>query len=145
MPRRLAPLEGIHDVVLLRLWRDSAGEGVERFVALQFEDHLLRRFGQTDVWHLAEGSRIDRPPQAMADEVWVLVEGKAAVEMEDRRESSPSAGAIARLAAAEPLAWLVPFGIAMRLHAESPAVLIRMATHSDGPGPDQPPRPGPPA
>ncbi len=75
--RTLKPVPGIHDLVAMQLPALDAGSGVGRWVALRSTDRLLRRFGQADVLRLAAGAQLRMKPRDTADEVWVLIEGKA--------------------------------------------------------------------
>jgi mannose-6-phosphate isomerase-like protein (cupin superfamily) len=128
---RLVSVEGIHDLVSLRLAGETDGQGIERTVALRFEDHLLRRFGEAEIVRLAAGSSLNPPAREIADEVWIVVDGRAIFEWRDLRDSSPTNGATARLECDEPMAVLVPFGVAFSLHAHSPLILVRLASHTD--------------
>jgi hypothetical protein len=129
--RRAQPVEGIHDLVLLKLTGEDLTQGVGRVVALQLQDHLLRRFGQADLVRLSHGSELSRSPLEAADEVWVLVDGSVSLTWKDERTSSPTSGASATMAATEPVAVLVPFGVSFRIHAGTASILLRLATHSD--------------
>ena len=124
-------IEGIHDLVALRLSSEPVGEGIERTAVLRIGDHLLRRFGQADVVRLQAGATVVLPPRAIADEVWVLVDGRVGFEWQDLRESSPTAGATVNLESRRPIALLVPFGVSFRARAESASVLLRLVTHAD--------------
>lgn len=130
--RRLEPIEGIHDLVALRLPVLSNALGVRRRAALQTSDHLLRRFGQADMLHLDPGATLDIPDRSLVDEIWVLVDGEVKFEWEDRRADSPTQGGRARLSAKEPTAVLTPFGVAFHVTAGSEsAILLRLASHGD--------------
>jgi hypothetical protein len=118
-------------VVGLRLAGETDSLGIERAVALRFEDHLLRRFGEAEIVRLPAGSRLNQPAREIADEVWILVDGRAVFEWRDRRDSSPTNGATARLECDEPMALLVPFGVAFSLQAQTPLILVRLASHTD--------------
>jgi hypothetical protein len=141
VPARLEAIEGIHDLVGLRLARVTDGHGIERTVALRFEDHLLRRFDEAEIVRLPTGSSLQQPARKMADEVWILLEGRAVFEWRDRRDSSPTNGAAARLECDEPMALLVPFGVALGLHARSPLILVRLTSHADDGAPPTPDNP----
>jgi hypothetical protein len=130
--RRAEPIAGIHDLVALHLPARPLGPGADRRTALSYSDHLLRRFGQADIVHLEAGGRLERREEPTADEVWVLIDGNAAFEWEDRRPSSPTSGGRASLAAREPITVLVPFGVAFHVTAgNGAAVLLRLSTHAD--------------
>jgi hypothetical protein len=130
--RRAEPIAGIHDLVSLRLPARPIGGGVEQRTALSYSDHLLRRFGQADIVHLEHGGRLEKKEEETADEVWALIEGEATFEWEDRRSSSPTSGGKASLAAREPIAVLVPFGVAFRVTAgNGAAILLRLSTDAD--------------
>jgi len=130
--RTVVPVPGIHDVVSLRLPSLQVGAGVGRWIALQSSDRLLRRFGQADVLRLEDGIILAMKERTTADEVWALIEGKATFEWEDLRPTSPTSASTARLSTSEPIAVLVPFGVAFRVTAEGgTAVLLRLSTHAD--------------
>ena len=100
---------------------------------LSEHDHLLRRFGFVELQEL----KIDQPSytfREQADEILVLLEGRADLTIIDRRKQSPSFNQIDRL----PLSGsrlqriLIPFGIAYRLEISAPAKLLRVSTHARG-------------
>src|SRR3972149_3920860 len=67
------------------------------------------------------------------DHFLFAIHGKAAVVLQDLRETSPTRGARAEVAlnADQPQGLLVPFGVACSLTAESPARIIQLSTHSE--------------
>jgi hypothetical protein len=130
--RTVVSVAGIHDLVLLQLPSLQVGTGVSRWIALQSSDRLLRRFGQADVLRLEDGITLALKERTTADEVWALIEGQATFEWEDLRPASPTSASTARLSASEPIAVLVPFGVAFRVTADGgTAVLLRLSTHGD--------------
>jgi dTDP-4-dehydrorhamnose 3,5-epimerase-like enzyme len=138
MESRIEAIEGIHDLVRLVPSRSGGQGGIERAVALRFEDHLLRRFGQAEIVRLAAGALLLQPAQPIADDVWILVDGQAVFEWRDQREASPTHGGVARLDCDEPVALLVPFGVALSLSTSTGTTLLRLTTHSDDTGSNLP-------
>jgi hypothetical protein len=120
----------IHDALLTSLASDEAG----RLAVVAFEDHLLRRFGRAEILRLrpGEGFAVLR---VMADEVWTLIEGSAQLELEDTRAASPTTGARHSTKMDTPARLLLPFGVRLHVRATSPALLLRIMTHSDAEDP----------
>jgi hypothetical protein len=118
----------ISDAYLIDL---KAGQGA--VTILKENDHLLRRFGQVDFIELSKGEQIT-VQRAVADEVWAVVGGEAAFDLEDQREQSPTNGVIntIKLAKSAPKALLVPFGVACKVSTEHGGRLVRISTHEDG-------------
>ena len=127
------PKISIGDVQLLDLrWEDG------RLVLLRDEDHLLRRFGQAEVRTFDDTCVTPFVQRAVADEIWVPVNGKAVLHLVDRRAASPDKDGYFRAAldADAPQALLVPFGVAYAIENEQGTTLIRLSTHADGRHPD---------
>src|SRR3990172_7972758 len=105
-----------------------------RLQILRRDQHLLRRFGQLDLFELAAGQMTAFILRAEADEIWALLEGRVTVVLADRRPQSPSSALELRidLDAAQPQGILIPFGVAHAFHANTSARLLRLATHVDG-------------
>lgn len=121
----------IHDLWVRPLTAVSIPAGAAH-TALTDAEPVLHRFG------LAQVVRADpeSPPalrlRSHADEVWAVLEGRAALRWLDLREGSPTRGARFDLACHEPTRVLVPFGVAFGVHAlDGPALLLRLATHTD--------------
>src|SRR3990172_288944 len=98
----------VHDALITPL--AGTGDGT----ILSFEDHLLRRFGSAQVIRLRPGESF-RMRRALGDEVWAVLEGAAAFQLEDMRPSSPSAGVVQSLKAESPVRLLVPFEVRMEV------------------------------
>lgn len=124
--RRLAP-DHIHDGQLLELGAIPEADG--RMTLLRNDDHLLRRFGAL------EGLRLEPDvsfavQRLIADEIWCLLEGSAAVRLEDRRRDSPTMGIVEEHTVERPTRLLIPFGVAAEVRAgEGGAFLVRLMTH----------------
>jgi hypothetical protein len=107
--------------------------GSTRWPTLSDSDHILRRFG------LAEVVRVqpELPPKVhvreIADEVWILIEGRCEFYWHDLRENSPTYDKRYRLICDHPTLVLVPFGVAFAHRAlDGAAIFLRLATHADG-------------
>jgi hypothetical protein len=121
----------IHDLYARRLVRRTGKRG-ESWPLLRFEDHLLRRFGLAE---LVRGTS-DAPPELrarpVADEVWILIEGRVEFAWRDLRPDSPTEGRHDRLMCDGPTAVLAPFGVAFGFRAiDGPATLLRLASHDE--------------
>jgi hypothetical protein len=124
-----APLlgtQGIFDAVLAPLTPEADG----RLTILAFEDHLLRRFGREEIIRLQPGEAF-RILRGRADEVWILVDGSADLDLEDTRAVSPTSGERRSIKIVGPTRLLLPFGVRMDLRAVSPTLLLRIMTHSE--------------
>lgn len=119
---------GIHDTLIAPL--APAPAGAASLAVLAFEDHLLRRFGSTEVIRLTAGADF-QILRAKADEVWALLEGAAEFDLEDTRTFSPTCGAHQALHVVTPTRLLVPFGVRMRIQSAAETVLLRIMTHSE--------------
>ena len=129
----MEPKIPISDVQLLDLEWDNG-----RLVLLRDDDHMLRRFGQVEVRLFEDTCVTPFVLRAVADEIWVPVNGKAVLRLIDRRSDSPDKDRYFQIAlnAAEPQALLIPFGVAYSVENEEAATLIRLSTHADGKHPD---------
>ena len=122
----------IMDMVVLNLdWQNGI------LTVLQEENHLLRRFGQIDIVNLESG-QIMEFMRRHADEIWVLLDGQASLQMKDQRTDSPSFEALVEIELNEkhPKAILVPFGVTSRVSANGTASFLRISTHQELPDSD---------
>ncbi len=129
----MSPELSISDVQILDLeWVDG------RLVLLRDDDQMLRRFGQVEVRTFGDTCITPFVQRAVADEIWVPVNGKTELHLIDRRAASPDKDRYLRIVldAAEPCALLVPFGVAYAIENELDATLIRLSTHADGKHPE---------
>ena len=120
----------IHDGLVTPL-STSVRPGVEVLPLVAFQDHLMRRFGRAELLRLREGAEFTAWRE-VADEVWVLADGSAEFQLEDRRPGSPTRGSRQIHQFAEPARLLVPFGVRLRILSRSKAtLLLRFMTHSE--------------
>jgi len=122
----------IHDLFIRQI--PTAGEASETcWKVLKDEDHLLRRFGMIEVLRVEAEMRPYLRVRSVADEVWVLIEGRGEFRWHDLRLDSPTHGVEHRLFCENPTQVLAPFGVAFGFRAlDGPALLVRVATHDDG-------------
>ncbi|MCW5876864.1 MAG: hypothetical protein KIS85_08275 [Anaerolineales bacterium] len=125
----------IHDLLLFPLQ-----QGEEALTLLSNQQHLLRRFGQLDLLTLHPGAPLDVGLRGEADRFYFALDGRVELQLEDRREHSPTRGAALALTldAAEPHGLLLPFGVACTLLAIASARLLLLSTHSETHPGDQP-------
>ena len=118
----------ISDAVILELARKQG-----KLTVLKENDHLLRRFGQVDLFQLNDGEKI-AVKRENADEVWSVISGRAVFELEDQRKDSPTHAVVevVPLMGESPVALLVPFGVACNVTCEVGGSLVRITTHEDG-------------
>ena len=131
-----APPKGaaIHDGLVAPL-ASSPRSGGEAVPILAFDDHLLRRFGSTELLRLRNKSEFD-VRREVADEVWVLLEGAADFHLKDGRQDSPTRGVRQTHHLATPTRLLLPFGVHLRVVARSSlALLLRIMTHGEAEDP----------
>jgi len=103
---------------------------------LEFDDHLLRRFGGMDWLELAEGERFGPILRETADEIWFLIEGQIDAYWLDTRPSSPTLQARDQLRLEDRSLALVPFGVGFGCRSgPGGARLLRLMT--DAPDPSQ--------
>jgi dTDP-4-dehydrorhamnose 3,5-epimerase len=105
-----------------------------RMILVKDEDHLLRRFGQVEVRQVSQSDSADFTLRAVADEIWVLVEGSAEIALVDRRAKSPTEDQALklRLGGEESQGVLIPSGVAYAVYANDAAQFVRLCTHADG-------------
>ncbi len=121
---------GIHDGLVTPL-SASLYSGMEVLPLVGFQDHLLRRFARAEMVRLREGAEF-AVLREVADEVWVLAEGSAEFQLEDRRPGSPTRGSRQIHRLGEPTRLLVPFGVHVRILSRSNAtLLLRFMTHHE--------------
>jgi dTDP-4-dehydrorhamnose 3,5-epimerase-like enzyme len=122
----------IRDLLIEPLSTKDDGTG-SLLSLLSFDDHLLRRFGQLDLVGKAPGQFTQLRMRSVADEIWVLIDGKAKCMCRDLRPGSPSEGIEMQFEISAPVRVFVPFGVAFGWQAlEQPALMLRCATHQDG-------------
>lgn len=121
----------IHDLYIRELDYRDLGELI-RIPLLEYDDHLLRRFGYAEFIRGKPGLARHDPPREIADEVWVLLEGTVRFTLNDTRENSPTVDLDYSITSDRPILLLVPFGVAFgyEVQGEIEALLIRLATHS---------------
>jgi hypothetical protein len=120
----------IHDLYIRDLDYRDRGD-LTRLPLLEYDDHLLRRFGYAEFIRGTPGLAIHNPPREVADEVWVLLEGTARFTWKDTRDNSPTVNIDYSITSDRPILLLVPFGVAFgyQVEGENDALLIRLATH----------------
>lgn len=126
----------IHDLYSrpVSLRTDEQGE---HWTLLQFEDHLLRRFGLAELIRSDPEAPSELRMRPVADEIWILIEGQAELAWHDLRPGSPTFGRTDSLSCSEPTLVLVPFGVAFGYHPiNGRATLVRLATHAETEGED---------
>jgi mannose-6-phosphate isomerase-like protein (cupin superfamily) len=118
----------IHDLVLQRLHAEAEGDSW-RLTGPRDVDHLLASFGYAQYVRLDPGAQTDLAPQEKQDEVWILLEGKALFTWLDLRERSPTYQVRVERNVEEPVAGLVPLGVAFGARAlGGSARLLRLAS-----------------
>jgi len=128
----LTETQPIHDLFIRELTSEET-DGLTKFHVLRADDHLLRRFGQVQVFRKSPGRSETLCLREVADEVWALIEGKVEFAWHDLRQGSPSQDHWHHLRAEKPTLVLAPFGVAFGCRAlEDPALLIRLSTHVEG-------------
>lgn len=121
----------IHDLYARPLAPHSSERG-EHWPLLRFEDHLLRRFGLAEFTRVTPNLSPVLRARPIADEVWVLIEGRAEFAWQDIRPGSPTEGRQDRLSCRGPTLVLAPFGVAFGYRAlEGEASFLRFATHDE--------------
>jgi hypothetical protein len=122
----------IHDLFIKKL-KTIEENGRTRLPVLGYDDHLLRRFGYVETLRIEPMPVDSLQVRAVADEIWTLMEGKVRFLWKDLRSTSPTQGMSFEIIASEPTLVLAPFGVAFGVEAlEHQALLIRLATHTDG-------------
>ena len=121
----------IHDLYARTLEPLSTDRG-ETWPLLRFEDHLLRRFGLSELLRIVPERSSDLRVRPVADEIWILIEGAAEFVWHDIRPGSPTEHRKDRLTCVEPTLVLAPFGVAFGCRAVGgQASLLRLATHAE--------------
>lgn len=122
----------IHDLVIEPL-TSTPGQDLQRLIALQDGDYLLRRFGLAEAIHARAGAAPVLHLRQAADELWMLIEGQVLFLWHDQRPGSPSHDVVFRVTCSQPTRLLAPFGVAFGFQVLSPeARLLRLATHAEG-------------
>lgn len=96
--------------------------------------HLLRRFGSIELMQIDKSAEEGYRVRGEADEILIPLKGAATLEALDLREGSPTQSNSMQidLSQEKGSAALVPFGVAYRISVESPADILRVASHSEG-------------
>lgn len=120
--------------LLIKPLSEREVEGGRLLPLLEFDDHLLRRFGRMELIVLRANARLQPILREVADEVWLTLEGEIEGFWLDRRPNSPSTGICEKhLLPAQSLA-LVPFGVAFACRTGTEAcTLLRVMTHAPDP------------
>ncbi len=97
-------------------------------------DDLLRRMGQVEVRVVSEIEENEFTLRAVADEVWVSIDGGVDIILVDRRSGSPTEETAIKinLDTEDGQGVLIPFGVAYSIIAKTDARLLRLSTHRDG-------------
>jgi dTDP-4-dehydrorhamnose 3,5-epimerase-like enzyme len=128
----LTETQPIHDLFIRELTSEET-EGLTKFHVLRADDHILRRFGQVQVFRKSPRRSETLCLREVADEVWALIEGKVEFTWHDLRQDSPTHDNRHRLRTETPTLVLAPFGVAFGCRAlEDTALLIRLSTHAEG-------------
>lgn len=119
----------IHDLIIRQL--DSYGiENATRIPAYRFDDHILRQLRYAEFVQLPPGIEGKMAPQAVADELWALVDGEITFTWVDMRPESPSFKTEFELPSDTPVVILVPFGVEFGyVSGAQGASLIRFSSH----------------
>jgi hypothetical protein len=121
----------IHDLWIHPMETDQY-QAADVWHVLGFEDHILRRLGALQIVRLADGSRTPLRLRETSDEVWALIEGKAAFYWEDLRADSPTRDQAHLANFDQPTTMLAPFGVAFGVLAvDGPALLVRLMADSE--------------
>ena len=121
----------IHDVLIEELERSALDSG-SALTALRYSEPRLHRIGMIQVVHLPPETRSGFRRRELADELWVLVEGRVSFHWLDQREASHTFGDHQDHTADGPTRVLVPFGVAFGVStADKPARLLRLATEEN--------------
>ena len=120
----------IHDLYFRELEYHEIGD-LARLPLLEYDDHLLRRFGYAEFIHAKAEMKINYDARQIADEIWALLEGSATFRFADTRADSPTHKSEFEYSSYKPLLLLVPFGVAFGFEVDDSeeALLIRFATH----------------
>ena len=96
-------------------------------------DHLLRKLGQVEVRKVSEQDGNQFTLRAVADEVWMLIDGGVDINLVDRRAGSPTEDTALKISlnAEDGQGVLIPFGVAYSINPMSEARLLRLSTHRD--------------
>lgn len=119
----------IHDLYIDEI---SPGEAhnLWELPAYAFDDHLMKRVGLIEVVEISAGDVLPAFVRSEADELWILIHGKARFKWRDQRQNSPTDGAVHTLNADSPVRVLVPFGVRFSMSAESDCSLLRISSHA---------------
>ena len=96
--------------------------------------HLLRRLGQVEVRKISEQDGDKFTLRAVADDVWVPIDGVVDMILVDRRPGSPTEDTALKISldAKDEQGVLIPFWVAYSMNAKADARLLRLSTHRDG-------------
>jgi hypothetical protein len=101
---------------------------------LQFDDHLLRRFGRMDLIDLHPEGELEPVLRQAADEIWIIVRGEVEGFWKDQRPNSPTFGLHEKHRLQAHSLALLPFGVAFACRAGSAGcLLLRVMTHAFDP------------
>jgi mannose-6-phosphate isomerase-like protein (cupin superfamily) len=121
----------IHDLWIRPIRLDTS-QAASVWHVLDFEDHILGRFGSLQIVRLPSGMETPFRVHDRSDEVWALVEGRARCAWQDLRPDSPTRDQIHRADFTQPTAMLAPFGVAFGVQAvDGPVLLVRLMTESE--------------
>jgi mannose-6-phosphate isomerase-like protein (cupin superfamily) len=124
--------------LLIKPLSDQEIEGGRLLQLLEFDDHLLRRFGRMELIELEAKTVFQPILRKVADEVWFILEGEVEGFWLDRRPNSSSEGARERHPLPAPSLVLVPFGVAFACRTVSgTCTLLRVMTHAPDPTEEQ--------
>jgi len=95
--------------------------------------HLLRRLGQVEVRKVLEQDGNEFTLRAVADDVWIPLDGSMDIILVDRRPGSPTEDMSLKinLDVEDEQGILIPFGVAYSIVSMPDAQMLRLSTHRD--------------
>ena len=105
--------------------------GKDKNLAIRESDHVLRRFGELEIFSLEK-----KPPGPFvirheADEIFAVLSGELELKMVDLRENSPTFNEImvVQINEQDSEAYLIIFGVAFSIKSNTGAKVLRLSTH----------------
>ena len=105
--------------------------GKDKNLAIRESDHVLRRFGELEIFSLEK-----KPPgpcviRHEADENFAVLSGELELKMVDLRENSPTFNEImvVQINEQDSEAYLIVFGVAFSIKSNTGAKVLRLSTH----------------
>lgn len=105
--------------------------GKDKNLTIRESDHVLRRFGELEIFSLEKKFQGPFVIRYEADEIFAVLSGELELKMVDLRENSPTFNEtmVVQINELDSEAYLIIFGVAFSIKSNTGAKVLRLSTH----------------